>query len=189
MQQLGKHVPAGIKSRSIRRSVGRVILYEARSLTNGESVGLCIHLSLRGKNSVRTFLRQIRILGGVVFYALLVVWRESRWLFLPRTPCFRRILVFGKESSRALNYCSFFRKQQFDLGNSKQSSFAFSRIRSNLPQVRPVSLALHQAERRAPWNVMRISRSTESRIIVQPQIWGFKVRDFEDHCLLGHDAE
>jgi hypothetical protein len=41
------------------------------------SVGMCIPLSLLGNNSVKTFSRQRRIVG-VVFYAVLIVSKESR---------------------------------------------------------------------------------------------------------------
>jgi hypothetical protein len=54
-------------------------------LIKGESVGLCIPLSLLGNNSVKTFPRQRRIGGGVVFYAVGVVWKESRRFVLPKT--------------------------------------------------------------------------------------------------------
>jgi hypothetical protein len=49
---------------------------------------LCIPLSLLRNNSVKTFLRQRRSVGGVVFYAACVVSKESRWLVLSRTYCF-----------------------------------------------------------------------------------------------------
>jgi hypothetical protein len=47
----------------------------------------CIPLSLLGNNSVKTFPRQGRIVGRVVFYAIRVVSKESRRLVLPRTSC------------------------------------------------------------------------------------------------------
>jgi hypothetical protein len=52
----------------------------------GQSVGLCIPLSLLGNNSVKTFPRQCRIVGRVVFYVVRVVSNENR-LVLPRTSC------------------------------------------------------------------------------------------------------
>jgi hypothetical protein len=39
------------------------------------------------KNSVKTFPRQRRIVGGVVFYAVLDASKESRRLVLPRISC------------------------------------------------------------------------------------------------------
>jgi hypothetical protein len=51
----------------------------------GESVGLCIPLSLLGNGLVNTFPRQRRIVGGIVFYAVRVVSKEIRQSVLPRT--------------------------------------------------------------------------------------------------------
>jgi hypothetical protein len=75
-QRLCKHVPAATNTRNDRRIVELVCL------------SLCprISLSLIG-NSVKTFPRQRRIVGGVVFYAACVVSKESRLLVLPRTSC------------------------------------------------------------------------------------------------------
>jgi hypothetical protein len=42
---------------------------------------------LIGNYLVKTFPRQGRIIGGVVFYAVRVVLNESRLLVLPRTSC------------------------------------------------------------------------------------------------------
>jgi hypothetical protein len=46
---------------------------------------MCISLSLLRNSSVKTSPRQRRIVGGVVFYAIRVVSKESRRLVLPRT--------------------------------------------------------------------------------------------------------
>jgi hypothetical protein len=53
-------------------------------------VGLCvcIPLSLLGRSSVKSFQRQPRIVGGVVFYTVRVVSKESRTLLLPTISCF-----------------------------------------------------------------------------------------------------
>jgi hypothetical protein len=53
-----------------------------------ESVGLCIPISLLDNGSVKMFLRQGRIVGGAVFYAVRDVSKESMRLILPRTSCF-----------------------------------------------------------------------------------------------------
>jgi hypothetical protein len=45
-------------------------------------------LSLLGNNTVKTFPRLRIIIGGVVFYAVRVVSKESRLLVLPRTSCY-----------------------------------------------------------------------------------------------------
>jgi hypothetical protein len=50
-------------------------------------VCLCIPLPLQGNGSVHMLLQQWRILGGVIFYAVHVISKESRWLVLPRTSC------------------------------------------------------------------------------------------------------
>jgi hypothetical protein len=62
-QRFGKHIPAATNTHYNRRIVGRVWLW----------VCLCILLSLLGNNSVKTFLRRRRIVGGVVFYAIHVL--------------------------------------------------------------------------------------------------------------------
>jgi hypothetical protein len=71
-QWLGKHITAATNTRICWTLV---------------SVGLCIPLSLLCNNSVKTFPRQRRIVGGVVFYAVRVVSKESRQLVLHRTSC------------------------------------------------------------------------------------------------------
>jgi hypothetical protein len=76
-QRFGKHVPAPTNTRNNRRIVGRACLW----------VRLCTPLSLLGNNSVKTFPQERRIVGGVVFYAVRVVSKESRRLVLPRTSC------------------------------------------------------------------------------------------------------
>jgi hypothetical protein len=45
-------------------------------------------LSLLGNNSVKTFPRQQRNVGGVVFYAVSVISNKRRRLVLPTTSCF-----------------------------------------------------------------------------------------------------
>jgi hypothetical protein len=44
-------------------------------------------LSLLGNGSVNRIPRQLRIIGGVVFYAICVVTKESKLLVLPRISC------------------------------------------------------------------------------------------------------
>jgi hypothetical protein len=83
-QLLGKHVPAATNTRNIWRIAGRVCLW----------VCLCIPLLLLGNNSVKTFTRQRRIVGGVVFYAVRVVPKESRRLVFPRTYCSCKYVVW-----------------------------------------------------------------------------------------------
>jgi hypothetical protein len=76
-RHLGKHVPVVTNTSNNRRIVGRGCLW----------LCLCIPLSLLGNNSAKTIPRQRRIVGGVVFYAVRVVWKESRRLVLPKTSC------------------------------------------------------------------------------------------------------
>jgi hypothetical protein len=45
-------------------------------------------LSLLGNNSVKTFPQQGINVGGIVFYVVRVISKESRRLILPRTSCF-----------------------------------------------------------------------------------------------------
>jgi hypothetical protein len=73
-QRFGKHVPAATNTRCNRRIVGRVILCAIRALSK-ESLWVCLYitLSLLGSNSVKSFLRQRRIVGDVVLYAVRVV--------------------------------------------------------------------------------------------------------------------
>jgi hypothetical protein len=71
-------------------------VHESRGTRNQESLcwrgpaaiyrtGLCISLSLLGNGSVSTFPWQRGTVGGVVFYAVRVVWKESRRLVVTRT--------------------------------------------------------------------------------------------------------
>jgi hypothetical protein len=70
-QRLCKHIPAANNARINKRIVG--------------SVCLCIPLLLLGKNSVRTFPHQRRIVADVVLYAVRVVLKEITRLDLPST--------------------------------------------------------------------------------------------------------
>jgi hypothetical protein len=81
-QRLGKYVPAATNKRNSRRIVERVIFYAVLWAC------LYISLSLLGIKSVKTFPRQRRNVGGVVFYVVHVVSKQSRRLVLPRTHCF-----------------------------------------------------------------------------------------------------
>jgi hypothetical protein len=78
-QRLGKHAPAATITSNNSRIVGSVCL----------RVCLCIPLSLLGNNLVKTFPRQRRFAGDVVFYAAHIVSKESRRLVLPTTFCFK----------------------------------------------------------------------------------------------------
>jgi hypothetical protein len=79
-QWLGKLVPAAPNTCNNRTVVGRVCL--------------CISVLLLNNNSVRMFRRLRRIVGGVVFYAILVVSKQSRRLVLPN-------IFFVKNTPRA----------------------------------------------------------------------------------------
>jgi hypothetical protein len=72
-QRFDKHVPAARNTHN-SRIVGRLCL--------------CIPLSLVGNSSVKTFPRQRRVVGGVIFCAVCVVSKESRRLVLPKTSAF-----------------------------------------------------------------------------------------------------
>jgi hypothetical protein len=62
--------------------------WERISHETKEFVGVSVYsLSLLGKNSVKTFLRQQRTVEGVVFCAVRVVSKESGQFFLSRTSC------------------------------------------------------------------------------------------------------
>jgi hypothetical protein len=69
-QCLGTHVPAPTNTRH-KTIAGRVCL--------------SIPLFLLGNNSIKTFLRQRRIVGGFVFCAFRVISNKDRRLVLPRT--------------------------------------------------------------------------------------------------------
>jgi hypothetical protein len=63
-------------------------------LIKGESaLCLCIPLSLLGNNSVKTFPRQQRIVGGIVFYAVRFVTKERRRAVLPRISFFLKMRI------------------------------------------------------------------------------------------------
>jgi hypothetical protein len=79
-QRLGKHFPAATNVRNYRRIVGHIYLW----------VCLCIPLSLLGNISVKKSPWQRRIVGGVDFYAVLVISMEIKGLVLPTTSCLSR---------------------------------------------------------------------------------------------------
>jgi hypothetical protein len=88
-KRLGKHVPAATNTRNNKIIIRRIVFYAARVVSKESLwVCLCMSLWLLGKDSVNTFPRQRRIVGGVVFYAVRVVSKESRRLVLPRTSCY-----------------------------------------------------------------------------------------------------
>jgi hypothetical protein len=98
-QWLSKHVPTATNTRNNRRTVGCVCLW----------VCLCIPLSLLGNNSVKTFPRQWRIVGGIVFYVVGVISEESRRLVLPRTSCLhlKVLMVIGPPQNQLPDIVSF----------------------------------------------------------------------------------
>jgi hypothetical protein len=64
----------------------RIVFYAGRVLSKDSLwVCLCIPLSLLSNGSVNTFPRQQGIAGGVFFYAVYVVSKESSRFILPRT--------------------------------------------------------------------------------------------------------
>jgi hypothetical protein len=67
-------------------------------------VGLCIPLSLLGKNSVKTFPRERKIVGGAVFYAVRVVSKERRRLILTRTSCLNYVTQFSVILKHEMQY-------------------------------------------------------------------------------------
>jgi hypothetical protein len=71
---LDKHVPAATNTHD-NKIVERVF------------VGLCIPLSLLANGLGKQSLWQLRIVGGVVFYVVRVVTKESIRLVLSRTSC------------------------------------------------------------------------------------------------------
>jgi hypothetical protein len=90
-QRLGKHVPTAANTLNNRRTLGFICL----------RVCLGIPLLLFCNNSAHMFLRQRRIVWDVVFYAVYVVWKESRRLDIPRTS----YLFFLNSTNRMVNIC------------------------------------------------------------------------------------
>jgi hypothetical protein len=78
----GEHFPAATNTWHNRRNVGRVIFYAVRVLAN-ETLWIGVPLSLQGNNEAKTFPRQRWIVGGVIFYPIRDVWKESRRLVFP----------------------------------------------------------------------------------------------------------
>jgi hypothetical protein len=85
-QRLGKHVLAATNAKTTKE--GFLDTFSVRSLSDQRKV--CVHnpLPLLGNGSVNTFLRQVirknrRILGRVVFCAVLVVSKESPFMSSP----------------------------------------------------------------------------------------------------------
>jgi hypothetical protein len=85
-KRLGKHVPAATGISNNRRIVWRVLFYAFRVISK-ESLWacLCIRLLLLDV-SVNVFPRQ-RIVGGVVFYVILIVLKGSERFLPPRNSC------------------------------------------------------------------------------------------------------
>jgi hypothetical protein len=63
-------------------------------------VGLCFPLSLLGNDSVKTFPRQRRIDGLVVFYVVRVLSEESRGWVLPRPSCLSKNTFYRTKETR-----------------------------------------------------------------------------------------
>jgi hypothetical protein len=80
-QRLYTHVPVATNTRN-RPIVRRVSLW----------VCLCTPLASLGNNSIKTFPRKRRIFGGVVFYVIHIVSKESKRLVLPRTSSYLRVV-------------------------------------------------------------------------------------------------
>jgi hypothetical protein len=69
--------------------LGTLFSVQSMSYQRGICV-LCVYAPvLLGNGLAYTFLWQWGIVGGVIFYAVCFVWKESRWLVLPRTSCFK----------------------------------------------------------------------------------------------------
>jgi hypothetical protein len=90
-QCFDKHVPAAKNTSNNRTIAGRVFLL----------VYLCSLLSFLRWNSVQTFPRQWRMFEDVVFYAIRVVSKQTKWLVLPRTYC-----VFYFARDKCVTYSS-----------------------------------------------------------------------------------
>jgi hypothetical protein len=87
-QRLGKHVPA----QRIHTTIEELLDASFSVLSVSYQRRVCgsvfvSPLSLLGNNSVKTFPRQRRIVGGVVFCAVRIVAKESGRFILPRTSC------------------------------------------------------------------------------------------------------
>jgi hypothetical protein len=103
-QRLVKYVPAA-KNICNKRIFGRNIFFVVRVLSKKSLwVCPCIPIELLGNNSVKTFPRQRRILGGLVFYAVGVVLKESRRLVRPRTPCLVSQWMDWRRNSDLVSY-------------------------------------------------------------------------------------
>jgi hypothetical protein len=81
--RLGKHIPNTTNTCNSRQIVGCVIFYAVHALLKER---LWIPLSLLGNNSVKPFLWQWRIVGGVVFCVPCRI-KGNRQLVLPRSSC------------------------------------------------------------------------------------------------------
>jgi hypothetical protein len=84
-QRLGKEIPAAKHIGNNRKIVGCVIFMRF-FLFKWESVGLSVYPPLLlGNNEVKMFPLQRRIVGGVFFYAIHTLSKETGRLVLPRT--------------------------------------------------------------------------------------------------------
>lgn len=87
-QRLCQQVPVATNTHKSIRTADCVIFFAIRALSK-EILCVCLYisLSLQDSNSVKIVPRQRRIVGGIVLYAIRVVWKENMWLFLSRNSC------------------------------------------------------------------------------------------------------
>jgi hypothetical protein len=75
--QLNKHVPMITDTHSNRNIIEQAIFCVV-NVASKENVGLCIPLLLMGNGSINTFLLQQSIIGGIIFFAVCVMWKEIK---------------------------------------------------------------------------------------------------------------
>jgi hypothetical protein len=85
-QRIGKHVSAAANICNSRKNLDASFSMQSVSYQM-RICGSVYPLTLLCNNSVKTFPRQRRIVGGFVLYAVSVVSKEIRGLILPRTSC------------------------------------------------------------------------------------------------------
>jgi hypothetical protein len=113
-QRLGNHILAATNTRNNRKIVRRVVFNAVRVLSK-ESLWVSIYtLLFLGNNSVKTFPRQRRIVGGIVLCAVRVVLKEwKKWV--------PQLLVSYKNNFSEIGLCLRTQVKPHSVGQNRRS--------------------------------------------------------------------
>jgi hypothetical protein len=86
-QRFGKHVATATNTRYVKRTVGSVIFYAVRVHTKGESVGHFMYPPADARQRLGKHVPAAKgVVGGVISYAVSIVWKEVRQV-IARNSC------------------------------------------------------------------------------------------------------